>query len=175
MTATLLGLLVTTAIGRQLHYSRGFWTAMVTISVLLMMIASEVRSLVHAHAHSIHVHSTHARHTACAGVLPLACTNTRTAPAPARPQAFLGFAHQFENNGIGGEWLRRIRTVTAGAIMAVAFLIFLLLGVGTDWEHGDDHGHTSRHEKVTSGIPTTSGTTATVTGPPQNVRVVEQV
>jgi hypothetical protein len=39
--ATLLGLLITSVMKVGLHFSRPFWVGMVTISALLMMIASE--------------------------------------------------------------------------------------------------------------------------------------
>jgi hypothetical protein len=39
--ATLLGLAIAAAVKMALHFSRPFWVGMVTISALLMMIASE--------------------------------------------------------------------------------------------------------------------------------------
>lgn len=39
--ATLLGLAISAAIKMTLHFTRPFWVGMITISALLMMIASE--------------------------------------------------------------------------------------------------------------------------------------
>lgn len=118
--ATLLGLAVTTAMKNSLHFSRPFWTGMVTISIVLMMIASE---------------------------------------------AFLGFTDLYEGpagNNAFGPWINRMRVAAAGAIISVAFLIFLLMGLGVDWENRTGgaayHG---KHQPV--GVPAT------------NVRVVDQV
>lgn len=49
-------------------------------------------------------------------------------------ETFLAFTDASEASGFGaGQWLFRIRTTAAGAIMSVAFLIFLMMAVGTDW------------------------------------------
>jgi hypothetical protein len=124
--ATLLGLAVTAAIKNSLHFSRPFWTGMVTISIVLMMIASE---------------------------------------------AFLGFTDLYEG-GAGdrafGPWVNRMRVTAAGAIISVAFLVFLLLGLGVDWENriagaGDVYSRgKQQHTHVATPVAT-------------NVRVVDQV
>eukprot|EP00879_Flechtneria_rotunda_P000023 GHRR01000037.1.p1 GENE.GHRR01000037.1~~GHRR01000037.1.p1 ORF type:complete len:220 (+),score=52.13 GHRR01000037.1:233-892(+) len=112
---TLLGLLVTAGTGLGLHFSRPFWIGMVTISTLLMMIASE---------------------------------------------AFLAFTNGAESLGLFGYWVNSLRCTAAGAIISVAFLVLLLMAIGTDWEHRRGAGRGV--DKPTTAIAVPAGTVNTV-------------
>jgi hypothetical protein len=120
---TLIGLAIATGTPWGLAHSRPFWIGMITISAILMMIASE---------------------------------------------AFLGWTYVFD--GIGGQWLYRMRTAAAGAIMSVVALVLLLMAVGTDWE-AHRGGVAGPGGKVPVGGPV--GTTGAAPG--TGARVVDQV
>eukprot|EP00879_Flechtneria_rotunda_P004963 GHRR01005239.1.p6 GENE.GHRR01005239.1~~GHRR01005239.1.p6 ORF type:complete len:104 (+),score=41.20 GHRR01005239.1:2159-2470(+) len=68
-------------------------------------------------------------------------------------EAFLAIAIAYDNTGLGGHWLHQARDTAAGAIITTAFLVFLLMAVGTDWEHrrGAD-GRGAASEKPTTGV-----------------------
>lgn len=69
-------------------------------------------------------------------------------------EAFLAFTDLAEANS-GGQWVHRMRATTAGAIMTVAFLIFLMMAIGTDWDNR--RGVTTKH-----GVTTTDPVATTV-------------
>jgi hypothetical protein len=130
--ATLLGILVTAITGLGLHFSRPFWIGMLSVSTILMMIASEAF---------------------------LAFTDLYEG---IRPPGVADSTAPYADN-----WIRRIRTAAAGAIITTAFLVLLMMALGTDWEHRrgagrDDKLHTAHH---TTGVAV----------PVSNARVVEQV
>lgn len=93
-------------------------------------------------------------------------------------EAFLSFTDLVEginpagvadNTGDGVDnWIRRFRTAAAGAIITTAFLVLLMMAIGTDWEHRRGHG---RNEKNFSGVAVTQPGTV----PVSNVRMVDQV
>eukprot|EP00878_Enallax_costatus_P006767 GHUV01007093.1.p1 GENE.GHUV01007093.1~~GHUV01007093.1.p1 ORF type:complete len:186 (+),score=29.25 GHUV01007093.1:1121-1678(+) len=69
-------------------------------------------------------------------------------------ETFLAFTDFSEANSFG-QWPNRIRTTTVGAIMSVAFLIFLMMAVGTDWRTDETATGTTRTgvvDKPMSGV-----------------------
>jgi membrane-bound ClpP family serine protease len=113
---TLLGILVASVLSLGLIFSRPFWIGMLSVSTLLMMIASE---------------------------------------------AFLAFTDLAEAT-TSGQWINRIRTTTAGAIMTVAFLVFLMMAIGTDWERRRGNGTATSKPVAGTGV---GGTGPAVTDP----------
>jgi hypothetical protein len=93
-------------------------------------------------------------------------------------EAFLAFTDLYEGIRPPGvsdntapytdNWIRRIRTAAAGAIITTAFLVLLMMGLGTDWEHR--RGGYGRDDKLQTGHVSTAGAV-----PVSNQRVVEQV
>eukprot|EP00878_Enallax_costatus_P043948 GHUV01052070.1.p1 GENE.GHUV01052070.1~~GHUV01052070.1.p1 ORF type:complete len:156 (-),score=28.88 GHUV01052070.1:1288-1755(-) len=94
-------------------------------------------------------------------------------------EAFLAFTDLAEISGLGGvrdntapfydSWIRRFRLAAAGAIITTAFLVLLMMAVGTDWEH---RRGTLRDDKVvghTHGVMNPAGPV------PADVRVVDRV
>jgi hypothetical protein len=67
-------------------------------------------------------------------------------------EAFLAFTDLVVLNGTGGQWLNRIRTTTAGAIMTVAFLVFLMMAIGTDWERRRGDGTATTKPVAGTGV-----------------------
>jgi magnesium-transporting ATPase (P-type) len=66
-------------------------------------------------------------------------------------EAFLAFTDLVEANS-SGQWVHRMRTTTAGAIMTVAFLVFLMMAIGTDWERRRGDGTATTKPVAGTGV-----------------------